>query len=372
MTLLNHRYTILEAIAEGANSVVYLAEDTQSHTKVVIKKSKHSLQLSEQQSWNKEIQLLQQLHFPKVVKIIDNFIARVELVSYGYIVQEYIEGCTLAEEFTQKRYTQAEIVQIGVDILEILEHLQELSPPIIHRDIKPANLMRRKRDSAILLLDFGIAIDHQQNEYGATMGVGTIGYQAPEQIHGFPTLSSDVYSTAVLMVEFLSRRSANSLLQGTQIHWKPYVTHVSADLQQWLEKALSDVEQRFATATQALEALQKIATPRKTERTQIPSAPTPPSKPKEHQTTSSITTISTRSSSTPQHTLQEIDRRIAECEQERNTMQLYMFYSMFTFFCLSFFCAIPIHYFWKKKQRIEQELQQLQLRKQQILLQITD
>ena len=370
MTLLNHRYTILEAIAEGANSVVYLAKDTQTHTKVVIKKGKHSLQLSEQHNWNKEIQFLQQLHFPKVVKIIDNFIARVELVSYGYIVQEYIEGCTLAEEFTNKRYTQAEIVEIGLNILEILQHLQELSPPIIHRDIKPANLMRRKRDDSILLLDFGVAIDHQQNEYGATMGVGTIGYQAPEQIHGFPTLSSDVYSTAVLMVEFLSRRSANSLLQGTKIHWKPYVSHVSPDLQQWLEKALSDVEQRFGTAAEAIQALQNIGTPHKVaNQYSQPKAPIPS---KEQISTLSTKNISIRSTAIAQHVIEDIDKRIVECQQRRNKIQMYMFYSMLTFFCLSFFCAIPIHYFWKKKQRIDEELQQLQLRKQQILLQITD
>jgi len=80
-----------------------------------------------------------------------------------YLAQEYIEGRSLEEELCNHQFSESEIVGIAKEVLDILCHLQSLSPMVFHRDIKPANLMRRS-DGKIILVDLGAA--RQEREVG--------------------------------------------------------------------------------------------------------------------------------------------------------------------------------------------------------------
>ena len=162
--IVNERYQLDKQIGEGGENIVYLATDLQNQQKVILKRGKSTLQGVQRQKWLDEVTLLRQIHLPGVVSYIDSFVATVEMAEYGYIVQEFVN----------------------------LVQLQSLSPPIIHRDLKPANIMRRASDQQLLLIDFGLAIDHEHKDMGHTMAAGTLGYQAPEQISGYPTPASDV------------------------------------------------------------------------------------------------------------------------------------------------------------------------------------
>ena len=259
--LLNHRYQILKPIGEGGEYVVYLGQDTIANKKVVIKRKKDSLQSINTYDWQREAHLLEQIHLDSVVTCLDAFVSRIELIPYGYLVQEYVEGTTLDHEFIKKRYTQIEVKQIILEVLEIVIKLQHLSPPIIHRDIKPSNIIRRQSDQRLMLLDFGLAIDQTLDNLGHTIGVGSLGYQAPEQISGYPTLASDVYSIGVMAVEFLGRKAPKTLLRNQKLIWETSIATAHENWKKWLKKALAPENGRFQNAEEAWAALSQLELP---------------------------------------------------------------------------------------------------------------
>ncbi|CAG2166785.1 unnamed protein product [Oppiella nova] len=64
------------------------------------------------------------------------------------------------------------------EILECVQYLHELNPPVIHRDLKPDNILVAKtvRNGRYLkVADFGLATVHQHSS-----GKGDLKYQAPE------------------------------------------------------------------------------------------------------------------------------------------------------------------------------------------------
>ena len=72
---------------------------------------------------------------------------------------------------------------------------------IIHCDIKPENLILFS-GNRLKLTDFGIAKVAQKTVRGS--GTGTIGYMAPEQAMGKPSLRSDVFSLGLIMYRMFS------------------------------------------------------------------------------------------------------------------------------------------------------------------------
>ncbi|CAG2173296.1 unnamed protein product [Oppiella nova] len=64
------------------------------------------------------------------------------------------------------------------EILECVQYLHELNPPVIHRDLKPDNILVAKtvRNGRFFkICDFGLATVHQHSS-----DKGDLRYQAPE------------------------------------------------------------------------------------------------------------------------------------------------------------------------------------------------
>ena len=76
---------------------------------------------------------------------------------------------------------------------------------------------------------------------GHTMGVGTLGYQAPEQVSGDPTTKSDLYSVGVIAVELFTRISPRELLtyRGC-LDWQRKCLKLPIDWQRWLDRMLME------------------------------------------------------------------------------------------------------------------------------------
>ena len=131
-----------------------------------------------------------------------------------YIVQEYIDGLTLAQEQDEKRHNEADVRQIMDEVLEVLEYLHTLTPPVIHRDIKPKNLIRRSCTGQIVLIDFGSVRDIIVDpKVGGSTIAGTYGYMAPEQYRGVAVPQSDLYAVGVLAIVLLSRQDPIELVE---------------------------------------------------------------------------------------------------------------------------------------------------------------
>ncbi|CAG2118954.1 unnamed protein product, partial [Medioppia subpectinata] len=72
--------------------------------------------------------------------------------------------------------------ELLIEILEAINFLHALNPPIVHRDIKPRNVLIKGGPGArfVKLTDFGEAVEHKSESQTHTMSVGTDKYMAPE------------------------------------------------------------------------------------------------------------------------------------------------------------------------------------------------
>jgi serine/threonine protein kinase len=264
--LLKERYRAIQPLGRGGFGRTFLAvdEDIPSRPSCVIKQ----LCLSEPnpQAYCKAVELfheeamrLDQLGIhPQIPDLLGHF----EHNRLLYLVQEYIEGQTLAEEVqSQGTFSELQVQQLLQDLLPVLQFIHDRN--VIHRDIKPANIIRRQRDRSLVLIDFGIA---KMLTSLSTIRTGTIvgspEYMAPEQNRGKSLPASDLYSLGVVCLHLLTHRSPFDLfdLEQDRWNWRQFLPvgtrvsrHLGSILDQLLQAALS---QRFQSANQVLQALQ--------------------------------------------------------------------------------------------------------------------
>lgn len=113
------------------------------------------------------------------------------------VLEEFIDGITVAEVLEQGKYTYHGAKKIIEGVALALISLRELD--IIHRDIKPENIIVT-RHGAIKLIDFNAARIHTDSKSKDTVILGTIGYAPPEQ-YGISQSDqkSDIYSLGILL-----------------------------------------------------------------------------------------------------------------------------------------------------------------------------
>ena len=245
-------YELLKIIGEGASAVSYLARDANGQ-EVLVKRFKTAIYRNEA-DFNREVDVLRALRHPQIPRYIDSYIEKVGGRSLPHIVQEYIRGVSLDSHLLQHQPTQDENFDWIQQLLGILSYLHALRPPVIHRDIKPSNILLR--DGQLVLIDFGLAVDAQVKTMGHTLGVGTLGYQSPEQISGDPSIRSDLYSVGALAVELFTKRSPSTMLDGARLRWQEKCLDLPTTLQRWLDRMLAEnPKQRFSSATEALQHL---------------------------------------------------------------------------------------------------------------------
>lgn len=135
------------------------------------------------------------------------------------LVQEYLEGGTLAARIARGRLNVVETLDLGITLARLLEYLH--ASGIIHCDIKPGNI-GFTRDAVVKLLDFGIArvlkdvyttgrlgLDGTRSTQPPTGGAiaGTPQFMSPEAARGEePAPSFDLWALAVVLFESLSAR----------------------------------------------------------------------------------------------------------------------------------------------------------------------
>jgi len=199
---------------------------------------------------------------PQIPRLLDYF----EEDGNFYLVQEFVDGETLKQEFERRGvFSEIEIRKILAEIFPALGFMHENG--VIHRDIKPANIMRRKQDGQLVLIDFG-AVSSQINKPSGdedpsglltNFAIGTPGFAPPEQMAMRPVYSSDLYATAMSCLYLMTGRSPKDLPHDPytgEINWKSQVK-LSDRMRVVFEKLLQQsVSQRFRSAEEALRALE--------------------------------------------------------------------------------------------------------------------
>ncbi len=257
--LLQGRYQLKQKLAQNGSRQTWLAADlaTPEQTLVIVKFLAFvgDVQWDDLKLFEREAQVLKQLNHSQIPKYWDYFCINEQFLYFG-LVQEYIPGLSFKELLNQgKKFTEQQVRQIAVDVLNILIYLHELNPPVLHRDIKPSNLIWSENEQ-IYLVDFGAVQDKAAKEGATFTVVGTYGYTPMEQFGGRAVPASDLYALGATLIHLLTGIMPADLPQrNLQLQFADRVSS-SPSLVWWLQQLSEPVERRFSTARIALLALE--------------------------------------------------------------------------------------------------------------------
>ncbi|MEN9216855.1 MAG: response regulator [Gloeomargarita sp. HHBFW_bins_162] len=230
-SLLGGRYQVQRLLGEGGFGRTYLAQDLHrpGAPLCVVKKllsvapKEPEKLLRARHLFHREAQALETLgHY----KYIPRLLAYFEQNGEFYLVEEYIEGQSLKEQFLAgKDWSLLEIFSFLKNLLKTLKFIHRHQ--VIHRDIKPDNIIYCPTRGDYILIDFGAVkkVVAESDPELATLSIGTRGYAPIEQLMGFPEWNSDVYAVGMVTMQALTG------LPPTDLPWNHHTGEL--DLTPW-------------------------------------------------------------------------------------------------------------------------------------------
>jgi serine/threonine-protein kinase len=269
--VLDERYRVIEAVAEGAMGVVYRAERLKLGKIVAIKILHDELpsELSSRKRFELEATAMAKLEHPNCAAVLD--VGTHE--GRAFVVMDFITGEDLKALVDHGPVPVARAVDLVRQVLSGIAHAHELG--IIHRDIKPANLILSQKTGLgdhVKILDFGLArLQDETSKLTTGIVVGTPAYMAPEQIRGTAIdTRADLYACGVVLFELLTGQKpfhseADDPMQVVQMHLKQPPPRLAdklpgvdfGELEAVVAKALAKAaDDRFQTAAEFAAALE--------------------------------------------------------------------------------------------------------------------
>lgn len=269
--LLGGRYRLVGQLGAGGFGQTFLAEDLHlpGNPRCVVKQLKPQFTSARgletaKRLFDTEATVLYQLgDHDQIPRLLAHFEHEQEF----FLAQELIIGQPLSEELVGGQpWTEDKVVALLQDVLHVLSFVHQRG--VIHRDIKPQNLIRRDRDSRIVLIDFGavkqasMQLVDPDSGPTKTISIGTQGYMPNEQIAGNPRFSSDIYAVGKVAIQALIGVAPKHLQEDPhtgEVRWRYLAPQVSSDLADFLDQMVRyDFRARFVTAVEALEALRQL------------------------------------------------------------------------------------------------------------------
>ena len=262
--ILDGRFRLESVLGTGAMGVVYRATELANGSPVAVKATPfpRDADASLTKLVEREARVLRQLSHPSIPTFHGQVIAGQGRGRTLYLVQELVDGLTLADELETHRYSEAEVLEILAEIADTLAYLHSLSPPVVHRDLKPSNIVRRAAGGGLALIDFGSVRDVVRDaRVGGSTVAGTFGFMAPEQFRGDAEPVTDIWGLAAVGLALLSRRDPAELHDRLgNFVWRPHV-RLSAGATALLAEMLdADPTQRPRSARDVARRCRALAT----------------------------------------------------------------------------------------------------------------
>lgn len=243
---------IKEEIGRGGMGVVYLGEQQLPERDVAVKRLiKPNSKLAS--ALLHEAMTMGKLGHPNIIPIhsvsLDGELG-------PEVVMKRIAGESL-DELIDKSGLTGDGLRKTLEILIQVCHALEFahSQKIIHRDIKPSNIMLGEFGE-VYLLDWGIAVRHDDAYINPTGLVGTPSYMAPEMLHGDPRSvdpRTDVYLMGATLHECITGQKRHigatikdALREADRSTPFSYPENIPSELASICNRACArEVEQRF-------------------------------------------------------------------------------------------------------------------------------
>lgn len=190
--VINNRYRIIRQLGKGGMGAVYEAHDNVFETTIALKEilldlSKNLTPAQREMiklAFEREGKILAKVNHEVFPHVRDYF----QDNDRQFLVMELVDGDDFGE-LMEKRgepFPVADAIRWSEQLLDALDYLHTLNPPVIHRDIKPQNLKLTSRGK-IKLLDFGIAKGNETQKNttitNQTFVAATLHYSPLEQIY---------------------------------------------------------------------------------------------------------------------------------------------------------------------------------------------
>ncbi|MGE3315906.1 MAG: serine/threonine protein kinase [Planctomycetaceae bacterium] len=243
------KYRIERKLANGGFAVVYQAMDTIEGIRVALKVP-HTSNVDDSllREFRHEVRMTAKLDHPNILP----------LKNASFIDDRFVIVFPLGEksldERLRSRLSMHTALYYAEQLIEAVAYAHRQR--IIHCDIKPENVILFG-GNRLRLTDFGIAKVALRTVRAS--GTGTVGYMAPEQAMGKPSLRSDVFSLGLVLYRMFAGEWPE-----WPYEWPPAGYHrlrgrVHQELIAFLRKAIEvNPKDRFRDGDQMLTAFRKV------------------------------------------------------------------------------------------------------------------
>ncbi len=240
-------YRIMRELHASNRTQVYLALDTETDEKVIIKTPSVNYEDDPQyiDGFLQEEWAGRRINNLHVLKIIEPTRRR----RFLYYVTEHIEGQTLEQWIND--HPKADIQTVRPLVKQLVAGIRAFKrQEMIHQDLKPGNIMIDQQGT-VKIIDFGstkiAGIQEVSSPIQRGELLGTYDYAAPEYFEGYPgTHQSDIYSLGVITYEMLTGALPyGGPLSKRKLKRAKYISarQHNSDLPAWVDGALEKATQ---------------------------------------------------------------------------------------------------------------------------------
>ncbi len=212
-------YEFLAELGHGGMGVVYKARQHRLSRLVAVKmiRTGSLAKLEDLARFRTEAETVANLRHANIIQIFDIG----ETGGLPFVTFELLEGGSLDEELSTRRYPEATSAQLVATLARAIHVAHEAG--VIHRDLKPSNVLF-SADGTPKITDFGLAKRLEEPGHTATgQVIGSPSYIPPEQADGRAKQAgreTDVYSLGAILYEMLTRQPPFTGTTAVEILYK--------------------------------------------------------------------------------------------------------------------------------------------------------